>query len=235
MSSPTPDYSSYNLYSSKITLRIYNLLIINGTLTLQEIADKLSRDKSSIHPHIQKLIKLGYVKTPTKIDENRNNLYETSEKSANLEDAIEWPSNWTPQFRSTNIDNLLLSMKVAKAKIGEYLLFFQRLQKMCKEETYFNETDEILQELLNIELEEDGNFHYDEYKRVKRNPKFMNIELMFDEETYNDYLGEYRLLALKYTNLWRKKKNENPSISSPCCISHIAMPLESIYRINSRK
>jgi len=235
MSSTAPDNSTYELYSSKIRLRIYDLLLIHGTLTLQEIADKLSRNKSSIHPHIQKLIKLGFVKPPKKIDENRNNLYETSEKSANLAQGIESSSNWTPHFRSTNISNFLLSLKVVKAKIEEYLLFFQRLQKMNKKEVYINETNEILQNFLNIQLDEKGNFIYDENKRIKANSKFMNIELMFDEEMYKEYLREYRLLLHKHMELWRKKKNDNPSTSFHYCINHIAIPLEMVYRINSRK
>ena len=64
------------LYTSQTKFRLFSLFEIYRSLTLQEAADLLKRDKSSIHSHLKFLIKHGLVESPTKIDKNRNNIYE---------------------------------------------------------------------------------------------------------------------------------------------------------------
>ena len=49
-----------------IRLRIYGLLNVYPELSFTQLAKKLGKSKSTIHPHLQKLIKLGIVKISKK-------------------------------------------------------------------------------------------------------------------------------------------------------------------------
>ena len=54
---PTIDLSFWN----DIRYRIYGLLSVYPELSFTELAKKLEKSKSTLHPHLQKLIELGII------------------------------------------------------------------------------------------------------------------------------------------------------------------------------
>ncbi|MBC2715266.1 MAG: MarR family transcriptional regulator [Desulfobacteraceae bacterium] len=63
-------------------------LLFSGELSMKDLAENINRDKSTVTALVNKLIKFGYVKKRTDINDNRVNLISLTPKGLKLKDDV---------------------------------------------------------------------------------------------------------------------------------------------------
>ncbi|MHA1721367.1 MAG: MarR family transcriptional regulator [Promethearchaeota archaeon] len=229
------DTTPKQIFASKIKYRIIQLLYIHQKLTLQEMADKLSRDKSSIHPHVQKLIKMGYIKPPTQVDGNRSFIFEPTKKKANVDRGLDFKSGFTPTYISQVAEGALSVCEGKKTINEETIHFWKNIQKMNKNPEYFEELKNLFQYIFKFELDNKNNFKLNEEKNRIWDSKHFSMAHFFDEDTFKDFWNEFNQIILKYKKIEEEKEQIHPVVQHPVYFRFEFLPLDKIIEISSRK
>ncbi|UYP45325.1 hypothetical protein NEF87_001610 [Candidatus Lokiarchaeum ossiferum] len=239
MSERTKKKSIHQLFTSKIKFRIYNLFEIYRKLTLQEIADKLSRNKSSIHPHIRDLIDLGILKEPKIVDEKRNFILELTEDYQSKIDTIDSEIDLSKGLTSDAISQIsqmgVKWMKIEKSLLDEHIEFTKKIQKMNQIPKNFEEVHDLCQDIFKFEQDSKGQIKTNENGLPLNSSISNNSIYYFDEETYKDYRKELYKLGAKYGKIMDQKNESDPDLRRSVCFIAHSMPIEKIIEVNNRK
>ncbi len=233
------DKSIHQIFLSKIKFRIYTLFEIYRKLTLQEIADKLSRDKSSIHPHVRKLIEIGILKPPKEVDEKRNYILELTddyeEKLNQIDGELEFENGLTPTLISQVTQMGSKWMQVEKSLLDEHIQFNKIVNELNQKPEYSQEVYDLYQSIFAFDLDSNGNVKLNENGLPSNTSQSSNAIYYFDEETYTDFRAEWLQLTNKYGKIMAKKNESLPSLRRSVCFLAHSMPIEKIVEYNNRK
>ena len=229
-----PDFTTGQLLSSRIKFRIFHLFEIYQKLTLQEIADKLSRSKSSIHPHVHKLIEMGYLKQPNKVDENRSYIFERSDKQLGFNRGFDFSSGLTPQFISQMVQVKVDICEAEKMLIDESIHFWKLLEKLNQDPANTEELKELIQDINDYDLDMNGHFKLNEKGKPSLFSKTSTVISYFDENTFREFRQEFNILMAKYHTIMAEQGTQ-PKRHSPILVYTKIIPLEKFVEYNNRK
>lgn len=229
------DISTNQLLSSKIKLKIFYLFEIYQKLTLQEIAEKLSRDRSSIHPHIHKLIEMGFLKQPTQVDENRSYIYERSQKQLSWNRGLDFSLGLTPEFISQMLQIKIDVCKAEKLFIEENLTFWSKLKEENQKKEHSDKFYELIKYVNDYQTDEDGKFLLIQKNKSSRFSKTSTVITQLEEETFREFRKEYKQLTSKYHRIALEKKKNQPASHFPLWVLTKFIPLEKILERNNLK
>lgn len=229
----------HQLFTSKIKFRIYNLFEIYRKLTLQEIADKLSRSKSSIHPHVRTLIDIGILKEPTVMDEKRNLILELTddyqEKINIIDSELDLSKGLTPYAISKISQMGVKWMQIEKTLLDEHIQFTKNIEKMNQSLEKFEEVRDLCQSIFKFEQDSKGQIKTNE-KGIPINSSISNNSIYyFDEDTYLEFRNELFHLGAKYGEIMEEKNKIDPNLRRSVCFMAHSMPIEKIIEVNNRK
>ena len=228
------DTSTSQLFSSKIKLRIFYLFEIYQKLTLHEISEKLSRDKSSIHPHIQKLIEMGFIKQPTKVDENRSFIFERSQKQLSYNRGLDFSLGLTPEFISQMLRVKIDICIAEKMLIEESLTFWKKLEKKNQTQDYSEEFYELIKYINDYQIDENGQFVLNEKKKPSRFSKTSSVLIPLEEDTFEEFRKDFNDLVYKYQKI-ALEKEKTSSQHYPLWVLTKFIPIEKVIEKNTQK
>lgn len=212
---------------------------IYRSLTLQEAADILGRDKSSIHPHIQFLITVGLLQEPKRVDENRNNIYELApdydQKLRNLDKFQDYSKGVTVSLILQMIASSQNLLKMQKFLLEEEMRFQKHLQQLARSPQKKQEFMEFMKPILNIQVDEQNHIIQTEQGVPKNNSISSNSLVYFDQQTFLEFKQEYFALLNKYEDIQERKTNSDPTLRRGVCFIGHSLALEPILTLNTKK
>ena len=239
LKTPLDKSSVTQLYHSKIKFRLFSLFEIYRSLTLQEAADILGRDKSSIHPHMQFLIEVGLLQEPSKVDKNRNNIYELApdydQKIRNLDSFHDYSQGLTADL----LTNMLASgenlVRMEKFLLEEELRFHKYLNGIKSESDGFEKLWAILQPILQIKVDKENQILRDKEGNLITESISSNTLYYFDRNTFLEFKQEYFNLIRKFEEIQEKRTKEDPKLPRTVCFIGHSLALKPILTVNTKK
>jgi DNA-binding MarR family transcriptional regulator len=227
------------LYSSQTKFRLFSLFEIYRSLTLQEAADLLKRDKSSIHPHLKFLIKNGLVQEPTRIDENRNNIYELAPdydlKLRNMDSKHDYSEGLTIELLRDMLASSESMIKAQRYLLKEESRFHDYLNGLGEGEEGFKKLWSELQPITRFKLDKANQIFLDPEGNPIHESLSSNSLVYFDEKTFLEFKQEFFALLHKYENKQDEVTKNDPQRKRSVCFMGHSVALEPILSINTKK
>ncbi|MHA2038251.1 MAG: ArsR family transcriptional regulator [Promethearchaeota archaeon] len=201
-----------------IRLRIWGLLNVYPELSFTELAKKLGKSKSTIHPHLQKLVEIGIVEI-SKREHVRANI--EAHYYSLTPDAAKIVSIATPDL-SQGYDKELVQ-KIAKSTKSIALYNRRILDKYIKFREYLEETDsddivEIYKEIYKtVNLTEGDISHF-----------FMG-EFFLTESQWKRWQRLFIKLAFEFEEQCIKEQKENPNQEKYIYWFHMGIPVKILF------
>lgn len=229
MPDKTPDLTSSKIMKSKIKSRIYQLFSIYQKLTLAEIATYLSRDKSSIHPHVHKLIEWGYIKPPTIVDNKRSYIFEKSKKALNIRREINLNDRNSQELLDVRADGLISVYKSLKRELEDKIEFWERMKIMNNNPSTADEAKALFNDIFDLDVDSNNKIDFTNPSSIS---KVVVSQNYFTEESYKELYKEIMDALVKHFN---NPTEENPEVKRPLSVLFEITPDEQILKLISRK
>ncbi|MFX0036793.1 MAG: winged helix-turn-helix domain-containing protein [Candidatus Hermodarchaeota archaeon] len=201
-----------------IRLRIWGLLNVYPELSFTELAKKLRKSKSTIHPHLQKLIELGIVEI-SKREHIRANIeahYYSLTSDANEITLI-------PADDLSKGYNKEYVQKTAKS--GKSIIIYHRrlLDKYIKFLAYLEETDS--DDIVEIRK---GIYKTVDYTKLDIS-HFFGGTFFFTENQWKRWQKILFELAIEFDEQCRKEQKENPNQKKYIYWFHMGIPVKILF------
>jgi predicted transcriptional regulator len=204
------------LEQNEIRLLIWGLLNIYNELSFTEIAQKLGKSKSTIHPHLHKLIDVGLVKV-SKQKKVRGSI--PAKYYSMVPNAMEKTlfttldvSKGINKEMSQNVINASKSkINYSKLILDMSINFWEIIERLDDSEKKV----EILKNIPTIK-------HYNDLKYGR----FNHTRFFLTEEQYRRWLELYFDLAIKFDTEISKEYNENPNVDRPYYFFAFILPIK---------
>ena len=211
---PTIDISFWN----DIRYRIYGLLNVYPELSFTELAKKLGKSKSTIHPHLQKLIELGIVEISKKEHIRANieaHYYSLTPDSDEITSVLGCDL-------SHGLDKELVK-KMAKSLKSLVLNNKKILDKYIKFFEYIEETgsDDIIK--IWKETYKTKNFTEDDI------PQFFMGEFFLTEDQWMRWQEQFVKFSMDFQEQVTKEQKENPNQEKYIYWFHMGIPVKILF------
>ena len=211
---PTIDFSEL----TGIRLRIWGLLNVYPELSFTELAKKLGKSKSTIHPHLQKLIELGIVEISKRKHVRANieaHYYSLTPDADEITSVLGYDL-------SDGLDRELVQ-KLAKSRKSFAIYNRKLIDRFIKFCEYIEETDS--DDIVEI------------FKQTYKTTEFTKLDIssihsgsfFLTENQWKKWQSSFNKLGMEFQEQWIKEQKESPNQEKYMYFYNIGIPVKILF------
>ncbi|MFW9896695.1 MAG: helix-turn-helix domain-containing protein [Candidatus Thorarchaeota archaeon] len=211
---PTMDISNF----TGLKFRIWGLLMVYPELSFTELANKLGKSKSTIHPHLQKLIELGIVEISKRKHIKANIEAHYYSLTPNANEITSLPGS----DLSLGLNKDIVKM-IAKSLKSVTLYHKKILDKYIKFFEYIEETDS--DDMIKIWKETFKTKNWTNHDI----PQHFMQQIFLTEDQWMRWQKQFVKLSMDWEEQYIKEQKENPNQEKYIYWFHMGIPVKILF------